>query len=249
MWWWPSICFLACFVVLYPDILILQRYVDRVVERQNAILAWIQENGGTLQYHDNDNCYSMVYNLPNVTVHSRNRRAAKELANETLLTPTSQPRRHKFAVAKHFALDSRYAVEVEQEGDTLVAWSEVQLHRRSRQRRQQFGKYDRASGTLTITKSGWYTVYSQITYYDNSGRWCHAIKHNEAIVAKCLASEWGMALDENTNRYIPTVHSCYTSRTLFLRRRDTLRIISLYGQRNIHNSGDLSFWGVSRLGD
>ena len=210
-----------------------------------ALAAYCQNT--TLNTTENDNNSTVVLSLTNVTVIPRNRRAVPEV-NDTVALPTRQPRRLKLETTKHFTLESTDHVEIEKEGDVITSWIEEVQHSHRQRRQRQFGRYHRTNGTLTMTESGTYLVYSQLTYYDNSGRWCHAIKHNDGIAAKCMATEWGMSIDKNTNRYIPTVQTCYTSISLFLRRRDTLSIISLYGRRTIHNSGDLSFWGISRLG-
>lgn len=73
------------------------------------------------------------------------------------------------------------------------------------------------------------------------------LQRNTEIISKCLASEWGMAIDDVTERYVPTVHSCFTSTVMYLRRHDEISIISLYGRRTVHQGKEMTFWGMVRL--
>ena len=73
------------------------------------------------------------------------------------------------------------------------------------------------------------------------------LQKNSNIIAKCLASEWGMSVDEGTNHYVPTVHNCYTATVVYLHPDDELSITSLYGRRTIHQGTDMTFWGIVKL--
>ena len=143
----------------------------------------------------------------------------------------------------HLEVDSQtYKMEIETAGQTLNIW------KKRADPEVDFGQYNN-NGVFTIARPGLYFIYSQMTYYDNSGRWCHAIKKNSDLITKCLASEWGMSIDSGTNQYVPTVHNCFTSIAVYLDRQDEISIISLYGRRTAHQGENMTYWGIVRLGD
>ena len=86
-----------------------------------------------------------------------------------------------------------------------------------------------------------------MTYYDRSGRWSHMVAVNGKPFIKCLASEWGIEVDPETDVRYNTIHQCYTSGVIGLRKGDKVGIYSMYPDRTMHEDREMSFWGLIKL--
>ena len=86
-----------------------------------------------------------------------------------------------------------------------------------------------------------------MTYFDRTGRWSHTVGVNEKPFIKCLASEWGVETDPDTNVLYNTIHQCYTSAVIALQRGDKVGIYSMYPDRVMHEDKEMCFWGLVKL--
>ena len=142
---------------------------------------------------------------------------------------------------------SKYRMEIERAGQILNIWTVRNEKRRYRAERANVAQYHN-NGAVRILTSGVFLLYSQLTYYDNSGRWSHGMKRNNDVIAKCIQHEWGMSVDPKTMKYVPTAQTCVTNIVTYLQKGDLLSIVSFYERRTLHHAKDMTYWGVIKIG-
>ena len=222
-------------------------FISEMIHRNRYYVVTVPDTGDMEQY---DNTSPYYFDLHTASRHIRDtsgkgkREGRKDRRrSRTTPRPLKEVRRIKGTQLFHLGADpSQYTMEIESAGQTINIWKPSDDLPPI-----DFGKYDSTKGVFTVTRAGLYRINSKITYYDNSGRWCHSIKHNGTHIAKCLTSEWGINIDEGTNHYVPTVQQCANSISIYLDRGDKISITSLYGQRTLHNSPDMNFWSITKL--